>query len=555
MKEEKQSKKGQSVIALVGRPNVGKSSIFNTLYGKRLAIIDPEPGVTRDRLIREVEYFGKYFTLIDTGGLEPEAQERAASLSGFGQEIQDQAHVALADASAIIFCVDGKLGLLPGDYEIADLLRHLQKPVYVAVNKCDNPGDLPPHYYDFYELGFADLFPVSASHRIGFIDLCDKVLEDLAEAGYSMKSQKKLKVLQLQEARDGLTLDEELGDGDEEDLEGPDHEDLEHPDHEDLETIIDEDLGEEDDFEDFAWTSDADIVVGPGSNLETKEGDLVDEDQSTPLATHEHPLKLALLGKPNVGKSSLFNRLVGENRSIVSNIAGTTRDLIDYSLTNDYGTFDLLDTAGMRRQAKIKDRIERFSILRSQEAAAKADVALLLIDASEGKLSNQDSRIAGIAHNAGIPTIVVANKWDIRHSDYEGLEDFRKAVLLELPFMASYLQVTTLSALTGKNVDRIFPLILKVAEASRRRLPTGALNEVLREAVSYQPPPQDKGKHLNLYYTCQVAVKPPTFLYFINSKKLLHFSYERYLENNLRHNFDLDGTPIKLLFREKEPRA
>lgn len=554
MKEETKDKKGQGVVALVGRPNVGKSSIFNALYGKRLAIIDPEPGVTRDRLIREVEFFGKYFTLIDTGGLEPEAQERAASLSGFAQEIQDQAHLALADASAIVFCVDGKAGLSPGDYEIADLLRRLQKPVYVAVNKCDNPGDLPPHYYDFYELGFADLFPVSASHRIGFIDLCDKVLEDLAEAGYSMKSRKELKAFQLQEARESLTLDEDLVDGAVDGVE-EDLENLENPDHEDLENFVDEDLGEEDDFEDFGWTADADIVVEPGSDQELDDKGLLGDDLPAPIATPENPLKLALLGKPNVGKSSLFNRLVGENRSIVSNIAGTTRDLIDYSLTNDYGTFDLLDTAGMRRQAKIKDRIERFSILRSQEAAAKADVALLLVDASEGKLSNQDSRIAGIAHNAGIPTIVVANKWDIRHSDYAGLEDFRKAVLLELPFMASYLQVTTLSALTGKNVDRIFPLILKVAEASRRRLPTGALNEVLREAVSYQPPPQDKGKHLNLYYTCQVAVKPPTFLYFINSKKLLHFSYERYLENNLRHNFDLDGTPIKLLFREKEPRT
>lgn len=550
MKEETQAKKGQGVVALVGRPNVGKSSIFNALYGKRLAIIDPQPGVTRDRLIREVEYFGRYFTLIDTGGLEPEAQERAASWSGFGQEIQDQAHMALADASAIVFCVDGKAGLLPGDYEIADLLRRLQKPVYVAVNKCDNPGDLPPHYYDFYALGFADLFPVSASHRIGFIDLCDRILDDLAEAGYSMKSQKDLKALPLQEAQetwaaeedkgaqmaleDGLSAEKDLG-----------SEDLGEEDEED----------EADGFEDFGWTSDAGIELESERDLEDKKGGIEDQDLPGRIATHEHPLKLALLGKPNVGKSSLFNRLVGENRSIVSDIAGTTRDLIDFSLTNEYGTFDLLDTAGMRRQAKIKDRVERFSILRSQEAAAKADVALLLVDASEGKLSNQDSRIAGIAHNAGIPTIVVANKWDIRHSDYEGLEDFRKAVLLELPFMASYLQVTTLSALTGKNIDRIFPLILKVAEASRRRLPTGALNEVLREAVSYQPPPQDKGKHLNLYYTCQVAVKPPTFLYFINSKKLLHFSYERYLENHLRHNFDLDGTPIKLLFREKEPRT
>lgn len=550
MKEETQAKKGQGVVALVGRPNVGKSSIFNALYGKRLAIIDPQPGVTRDRLIREVEYFGRYFTLIDTGGLEPEAQERAASWSGFGQEIQDQAHMALADASAIVFCVDGKAGLLPGDYEIADLLRRLQKPVYVAVNKCDNPGDLPPHYYDFYALGFADLFPVSASHRIGFIDLCDRILDDLAEAGYSMKSQKDLKALPLQEAQetwaaeedkgaqmaleDGLSAEKDLG-----------SEDLGEEDEED----------EADGFEDFGWTSDAGIELESERDLEDEKGGLGDQDLPGRIATHEHPLKLALLGKPNVGKSSLFNRLVGENRSIVSDIAGTTRDLIDFSLTNEYGTFDLLDTAGMRRQAKIKDRVERFSILRSQEAAAKADVALLLVDASEGKLSNQDSRIAGIAHNAGIPTIVVANKWDIRHSDYEGLEDFRKAVLLELPFMASYLQVTTLSALTGKNIDRIFPLILKVAEASRRRLPTGALNEVLREAVSYQPPPQDKGKHLNLYYTCQVAVKPPTFLYFINSKKLLHFSYERYLENHLRHNFDLDGTPIKLLFREKEPRT
>ena len=434
------------LVAIVGRPNVGKSMLFNKLTGVRTSIVEDTPGVTRDRIYGDCEWCGRTFSLVDTGGIEPGTDSEMLKF------MRRQAEIGIELADAIILVTDVRSGVTAADQDVATMLRKAGKPVALAVNKCDSIGPVNPDVYEFYGLGIGDLFEVSAVHGHGTGDLLDWVLENIPE-----------------------------DDGEE----------------------------EEDDV-----------------------------------------IKVAIVGKPNVGKSSLLNRILGEERVIVSNVAGTTRDAIDSYFENETGKYCLIDTAGMRRKSKVDDAIERYSNMRSISAIERADVCLILIDANDG-VTEQDTKIAGLVHEAGKAAIIVVNKWDaVADKETNTMRDKEIQIRQGLSYM-QYAPVVFLSALTGQRVDKLFPMIQEVVKQNTSRITTGALNSVLADATSRVQPPSDKGRRLKIYYMTQVGVKPPHFVVFCNDSRLFHFSYQRYLENCIRNTFGLEGTPIILSIRQK----
>ena len=434
------------VIAIVGRPNVGKSTLFNKLIGERRSIVEDTPGVTRDRIFGECEWRGQTMLLIDTGGIEPKTDDIILS------QMKNQAQIAIDDADVIVFMCDVRTGLTAADKEIGIMLKKSKKPIVPCINKCDRIGDLPYEYYEFYELGFdCDPVAVSSVHGSGTGDLLDACLDA-------------------------------LGDYDE------------------------------------------------GEELDTG-------------------IRVAVLGKPNAGKSSIVNRFLGENRMIVSDIAGTTRDAVDSRVENEFGTFTFIDTAGIRRQSKINDQIEKYSVLRAHMAVERADVCLIMIDAGVG-ITEQDEKIAGIAHEAGKASIIVVNKWDTVEKDNSTVNEFTNKIRTALAYMP-YAPITFVSAKTGQRVTGIYELIKSVYEQAHFRVTTGALNDVLGEATMRVQPPTDKGKRLKIYYMTQTGIKPPNFVIFCNSRELFHFSYQRYIENCLRETYGFKGTPIKLIVKQK----
>ena len=434
------------IVAIVGRPNVGKSTLFNALAGENIAIIKDTPGVTRDRIYATVEWLDRTFTLIDTGGIEPESKDIILS------QMREQAQIAIDTADVIIFMTDLKQGLVDSDSKVADLLRRSHKPVILTVNKTDSYSRDIADVYDFYNLGIGDPIPISSANRTGIGDLLDAVISFFPEK----------------------TDDE-------------------------------------------------------------------DED--------ERP-KIAVIGKPNTGKSSLINLLLGENRLIVSEIAGTTRDAVDTVVEHDGKEYVFIDTAGLRRKNKIKEELERYSIIRTVTAVERCDVAVLMIDAVEG-VTEQDAKIAGIAHERGKGIIIAVNKWDAIEKDDKTIYRFTEKVRQTLSFMP-YAQLVFISAKTGQRVQKLYENIDAVLESCCLRVATGVLNEILSEAVAMQQPPSDKGKRLKIYYITQVAVKPPTFVLFVNDKELMHFSYTRYLENQIRNTFGFIGTTLRFLVRERK---
>ena len=433
------------VVAIVGRPNVGKSTLFNKIAGRRIAIVEDTPGVTRDRIYCEAEWNGRVFTLIDTGGIEPADGDRILT------EMREQAQIAIDMACVIVLVVDVREGMTATDKDVAAMLQRSGKPVVVACSKCDTPGDPPLQMYDFYNLALGDPVPVSGVHGMGVGDLLDRVVQ-----------------------------------------------------HFPVQT---------------------------------------DED------TDDTVIKLAVVGKPNAGKSSLINHILGENRVIVSPVAGTTRDSIDTYYTRGEDQFLLIDTAGMRRRGKIEENIERYSVIRALNAIDRADVALLMIDAAEG-VTEQDSKIAGYIHEQGKACLILINKWDLIDKDSRTMDRFRLDVQDGLSFML-YAPILFISAKPGQRVDKIFEMAKYVQNQNAMRISTGMLNDVLNDATARVQPPSDKGKRLKIYYMTQVSAKPPTFVLFINDQKLAHFSYLRYLENQLRGTFGFEGTPIRLIVREK----
>ena len=434
------------LVAIVGRPNVGKSMLFNKLTGQRTSIVEDTPGVTRDRIYGDCEWCGRSFSLVDTGGIEPGTD------SDMLKFMRRQAEIGIELADAIIMVTDVRSGVTAADEEVAVMLRKSSKPVALAVNKCDSVGPTNPDVYEFYSLGIGDLFETSAVHGHGTGDLLDWVLENIPE-----------------------------DDGQEE----------------------------------------ADDVV-----------------------------KVAIVGKPNVGKSSLLNRILGEERVIVSNIAGTTRDAIDSYFENETGKYCFIDTAGMRRKSKVDDAIERYSNMRSINAIDRADVCLILIDANEG-VTEQDTKIAGLVHEAGKAAVIVVNKWDaVADKETNTMRDMENDVRQGLSYML-YAPVVFLSALTGQRVDRLFQVIQEVHAQNTKRITTGALNSVLADATARVQPPTDKGRRLKIYYMTQASTKPPHFVIFCNDARLFHFSYQRYLENQIREVFGLQGTPVRLTIRQK----
>ena len=436
---------GKPVIAIVGRPNVGKSTLFNKLAGQRIAIVEDVPGVTRDRIYFEVEWNARTMVFVDTGGIEPRSEETIP------RQMRLQAQIAIESADVIVFMVDAKAGLTADDREVGMFLKRSGKPVIVAVNKIDSIGALPMEYYEFFELGFpTDPIPLSSLHGTGTGDLLDKVLELIPKA------------------------DEQIVDGD--------------------------------------------------------------------------YIKVALIGKPNAGKSSMVNRLLGEERMIVSDIPGTTRDAIDTRFENEYGKYILIDTAGLRRQSRVEERVEKFSVLRAKMAVERADVCLILIDAAQG-ITEQDEKIAGLAHEAGKASVLVVNKWDLIEKDNQTVNAFTKKIYDALSYM-TYAPILFVSAKTGQRTEKLFELINYVYGQSIFRVSTGMLNEVLSDATARVQPPSDKGKRLKIYYMTQQSVAPPTFVVFCNNAELFHFSYQRYLENQLRAVFGFRGVPIRLVIRQ-----
>lgn len=434
------------IIAIVGRPNVGKSTLFNKLIGERRSIVEDTPGVTRDRIYGETEWRGRKLVLIDTGGIEPKTDDIILS------QMKLQAQVAIDTADVIVFLCDVRAGLTAADRDIAVMLKKSGKPVVLATNKCDSIGGAPMEYYEFYELGFdRDPIQLSSLHGSGSGDLLDACVEAL--------------------------------------------------------------------------------------------GDWQDEDAD------DDSIKVAVIGKPNAGKSSIINRMVGENRLIVSDIAGTTRDAVDTPVKNQYGNYTFIDTAGIRRQSKIEDRIEHFSVLRAHTAVERADVCLLLIDATAG-ITEQDEKIAGIAHEAGKGVIILVNKWDAVEKDNSTVSKFTNKIRTSLAYMP-YAPIYFVSAKTGQRVEQIFEKINEVFAQATQRVTTGMLNDVLGDAMIRVQPPSDKGRRLKIYYMTQVAVAPPTFVIFCNNVELFHFSYQRFIENCLRETFGFVGTPIKLIIRMK----
>ena len=436
------------VVAIVGRPNVGKSTLFNALAGEKIAIVKDTPGVTRDRIYAEVNWLDKDFTLIDTGGIEPESRDVILA------QMREQAQIAIDTADVILFMTDVKQGLVDADSKVADMLRRSHKPVILVVNKVDNFQKMMPDVYEFYNLGIGDPMPISAAERIGIGDMLDKVLEHFPE-------------------RSG-----------------------------------------------------------------TEEED-------------ERP-RIAIVGKPNVGKSSIINKLIGEDRVIVSDIAGTTRDAIDTDIVHNGREYVFIDTAGLRRKNKIKEELERYSIIRTVTAVERADVVLIVIDAVEG-VTEQDAKIAGIAHDRGKGVIIVVNKWDAIEKNDKTVKEYEQKIRMVLSFMP-YAEIMYVSAKTGQRLPKLFDMIDMVNENQTLRIATGVLNEIMTEAVALQQPPSDKGKRLKLYYITQVAVKPPTFVIFVNDKELMHFSYTRYLENRIREAFGFKGTSLKFFIRERKEK-
>ena len=436
------------VVAIVGRPNVGKSTLFNALSGETRAIVENTPGVTRDRIYATATWLNYTFTLIDTGGIEPDTTDVILS------QMRDQAEIAIQTADVIVFLVDVRQGLQDADTQVADMLRKSMKPVVLVVNKVDNFQNQMADVYEFYNLGIGDPVPVSAVSKTGFGDMLDRIVS------YFPK----------------------------------------------------ETEGEEED---------------------------------------EMP-KIAIVGKPNVGKSSLVNKIAGENRVIVSEIAGTTRDAVDTTVRYQDREYVLIDTAGLRRKNKIKEEIERFSIIRAVAAVERADIVLMMIDADEG-VTEQDAHIAGIAHERGKGVIIVVNKWDKIEKDDKTIYRFTETVREKLSYM-SYAEIVFISALTGQRINRLFELIDMVLANQSQRVQTGVLNEIISEAVVMQQPPSDKGKRLKIFYVTQVSVKPPTFVVFVNDKDLMHFSYTRYLENKIREAFGFRGTPLRFLIRERKEK-
>ena len=437
------------VAAIVGRPNVGKSTLFNALAGEMISIVKDTPGVTRDRIYADVTWLDKEFTMIDTGGIEPDSKDIILS------QMREQAQIAIDTADVIIFITDVKQGLVDADSKVADMLRRSGKPVVLVVNKVDNFDKYMADVYEFYNLGIGDPVPISAASRLGLGDMLDIVAENFPE------------------------------------------------------------------------------------------GSAQAEDDDRP--------RVAIVGKPNVGKSSIINKLLGENRVIVSDIAGTTRDAIDTEILHNGKEYIFIDTAGLRRKNKIKEELERYSIIRTVTAVERADVVLMVIDATEG-VTEQDAKIAGIAHERGKGVIIVVNKWDAIEKNDRTMREYESDIRQVLSYMP-YAEIMYVSAATGQRLNRLYDMIDMVIENQTLRIATGVLNEIMTEAVAMQQPPSDKGKRLKLYYITQVAVKPPTFVIFVNDKELMHFSYTRYLENKIREAFGFRGTSLKFFIRERKEKG
>ncbi|WP_297141750.1 ribosome biogenesis GTPase Der [uncultured Eubacterium sp.] len=434
------------VVAIVGRPNVGKSTLFNKLIGTRLSIVDDKPGVTRDRIYGDCEWLNHHFLLVDTGGIEPYSNDVIL------KQMRTQAELAIETADVIILVTDIHSGVLASDMEVASMLQKSNKPVVLCVNKCDTVGAPDPEFYEFYNLGLGDPIAVSSTHGHGTGDLLDEVISYFPEG------------------------------------------------------------------------------------CEDEEND-------------EEVINVAIIGKPNVGKSSLVNKISGTNRAIVSNIAGTTRDTTDTYIENNYGKFNFIDTAGLRRKSKVNDNIEKYSIIRARMAVERANVCVIMIDATEG-FTEQDSKVAGIALEQGKACIIAVNKWDAVEKDGKTMKEFRDKLAVDFSFM-SYAPVIFISAQTGLRIDKLYEMIVFVHSQNSMRISTGKLNEVLSIATARVQPPTDKGKRLKIYYMTQASTRPPTFVFFVNNKELFHFSYQRYLENQIRDIFGLDGTPVRFMIRER----
>ena len=434
------------IVALIGRPNVGKSTFFNYIIGEKKSIVEDTPGVTRDRVYADSEWRGRKFTLIDTGGIEPSSNDEILV------QMRKQAEIAMETADVIIFLTDIKQGVTAADYEVATMLRKTKKPVVLVCNKADKIGETPDEIYEFYNLGLGEPFPVSSLNQLGTGEVLDAIYDKFPP-----------------------------------------------------------------------------------------ETDVNDDDEY---------IHVAIIGKPNAGKSSLINRILGENRLIVSNIAGTTRDAIDTKFENEYGKYVFIDTAGIRRKSKIEESIEKYSILRAKMAIENAHVCVLVIDATEG-VTDQDAKIAGEAHESGKGVIILINKWDLVEKETGTLENFKKDVYTKLAYL-SYAPIIFVSALTGQRVDKLFPMINDVNKQNSFRATTGMLNNVIEEAITLVQPPSDKGRRLKIYYATQVSTRPPTYVVFCNNAQLFHFSYQRYIENQIRKNFGgLIGTPVRIIVREK----
>lgn len=434
------------VVAIVGRPNVGKSTLFNKLIGTRLSIVDDKPGVTRDRIYGDCEWLNHHFLLVDTGGIEPYSNDIIL------KQMRTQAELAIETADVIILVADIRSGVLASDMEVASMLQKSNKPIVLCVNKCDTVGAPDPEFYEFYNLGLGDPIAVSSTHGHGTGDLLDEVISYFPE-------------------------------------------------------------------------------------------DYDDEE------TDEEIINVAIIGKPNVGKSSLVNKISGTNRAIVSNIAGTTRDTTDTFIENSYGKFNFIDTAGLRRKSRVNDNIEKYSIIRARMAVERANVCVIMIDATEG-FTEQDSKVAGIALEQGKACIIAVNKWDAVEKDGKTMKEFRDKLAVDFSFM-SYAPVIFISAQTGLRIDKLYEMIVFVHSQNSMRISTGKLNEVLAVATARVQPPTDKGKRLKIYYMTQASTRPPTFVFFVNNKELFHFSYQRYLENQIREIFGLDGTPVRFMIRER----
>ena len=436
----------KKVVAIVGRPNVGKSTLFNALSGEKISIVKDVPGVTRDRIYADCQWRGTTFQMIDTGGIEPESEDVIL------KQMRRQAELAMDIADVIVFITDVKAGVTVSDEEVAQMLRKTKKPVILVCNKCDRVGTPPDEIYEFYNLGLGDPLPISAGKKLGIGELLDAIYDNFGEL---------------------------------------------EPEVEDEETI-----------------------------------------------------RVAVIGKPNARKSSLINKILGEERVIVSDLAGTTRDAIDTYFENSHGKYIFVDTAGIRRKNKVYDKLEKYSVLKAKAAIEKANVCLIMIDATEG-VTEQDEKIAGLAHEGGKGVIIVINKWDLVEKENHTLENYKKQVYDKLSYL-SYAPIIFISTITGQRVEKLFDMINEVDKQNSQRISTGLLNDVLADAITITQPPSDKGKRLKVYYMTQVSTRPPTFVIFVNSKELMHFSYVRYIENHLRKQFGFNGTPIHMIIRERK---